>query len=260
MLRYQLLPPLSEDEYASLKADIEARGVLVPVEYDDHGKVLDGHHRVRACAELGITDWPRVVRPGLSEDGKRLHARQLNLARRHLDRAQKRELIAAQLKDTPEKSNRQIAEGLKVDHKTVQSVRSERESIGEIPQCSRETRDGRSYPAERKSQKPNAGNASEPRGERPRPKSGSVRFVPDPEFQAEADAAKRDLEIERDERIALSGAGELAAENEKLTKQVDTLTRRVNDLVAEVGAEKRRAKMWKERALEAGWKGQVDAA
>jgi len=86
------------------------------------------------------------------------------------------------------------------------------------------------------------------------------RVILDSEFQAEADAARRDLEIERDERIALSGAGELAAENEKLTKQVDTLTRRVNDLVAEVGAEKRRAKMWKERALEAGWKGQADAA
>jgi hypothetical protein len=35
MLKYQLLPPLSEDEFASLKANIEARGVLVPVEYDE---------------------------------------------------------------------------------------------------------------------------------------------------------------------------------------------------------------------------------
>lgn len=259
-MNYQVMPRLSDDDYATLKADIAARGVLVPVEYDDDGEVLDGHHRVRACAELGITDWPRVVRPGLSEDGKRLHARQLNLARRHLDRAQKRELIAAQLKDTPEKSNRQIADGLKVDHKTVQSVRSERESIGEIPQCSRETRDGRAYPAERKPQNRKAGTASEPNDKGPKPKSCSIRFVPDPEFQAEADAAKRDLEIERDERIALAGAGELVAENEKLTKQVDTLTRRVDDLVAEVGAEKRRAKMWKARAIEAGWKGQADAA
>lgn len=86
------------------------------------------------------------------------------------------------------------------------------------------------------------------------------KVVLDPEFQAEADAAARDLEIERDERIALAGAGELAAENEKLTAQVTTLTCRVADLVEEVGAEKRRAKMWKGRALEAGWKGQGDAA
>lgn len=86
------------------------------------------------------------------------------------------------------------------------------------------------------------------------------RVVLDPEFQAEADAAKRDLEIERDERIALAGADELAAENEKLTTQIATLSRRIDDLVEEVGAEKRRAKMWKERALEAGWKGRADAA
>lgn len=86
------------------------------------------------------------------------------------------------------------------------------------------------------------------------------KVVLDPEFQAEADAAARDLEIERDERIALAGADELVAENQKLTTQVETLTRRVADLVEEVGAERRRAKMWKERAVEAGWKGRADAA
>lgn len=86
------------------------------------------------------------------------------------------------------------------------------------------------------------------------------KVVLDPEFQAEANAAARDLEIERDERIALAGADELLAENGKLAAQVTTLTRRVADLVEEVGAEKRRAKMWKGRAIEAGWKGRADAA
>ena len=81
---------------------------------------------------------------------KLTHARQLNLARRYFDQSQKRGLIADQLKDTPEKSNRQVAEGLGVDHKTVAKVRSESESIGEIPQCDRETSDGRIYPAARK--------------------------------------------------------------------------------------------------------------
>ena len=64
-------------------------------------------------------EWPRVVRSGLSEDEKRQHVRQLNLARRHLTREQKRELIAAQLKDTPEKSNRQIAKALVLSEHTV---------------------------------------------------------------------------------------------------------------------------------------------
>ncbi len=134
MHKYQVMPPLSANEYEELKADIQARGVLIPVEYDETGEILDGHHRVQICEELGIIEWPRVVRLGLSESGKLTHARQLNLARRHLDREQKRGLIAQQLRETPELSNRQIAESLGVDHKTVSAQREELISTGEIPQ------------------------------------------------------------------------------------------------------------------------------
>jgi N6-adenosine-specific RNA methylase IME4/ParB-like chromosome segregation protein Spo0J len=135
--KYQVMPPLSAAEHAELKADIEARGVLVPVEYDETGEILDGHHRVAICAELGITEFPRVVRIGLSEAGKLTHARQLNLARRHLDREQKRELIAQQLRETPQLSNRLIARDLGCDDKTVAAVRDEMESSAEIPQLDR---------------------------------------------------------------------------------------------------------------------------
>jgi ParB-like chromosome segregation protein Spo0J len=133
-LAYQVLPPLSEDDFAALKADIAARGVLIPVEYDEEGKILDGHHRVRDCRELGISEWPKFIRAGLDEAGKRLHARQLNVARRHLTQDQKRALISDQLRETPERSNRQIARDLGVDHKTVADRRTELESTGEIPQ------------------------------------------------------------------------------------------------------------------------------
>jgi ParB-like chromosome segregation protein Spo0J len=69
---YQSMPPLSGGEYADLKADIAARGVLVPVEVDERGAVLDGHHRLRAWHELraagvNVPDYPRVVREGWSE-------------------------------------------------------------------------------------------------------------------------------------------------------------------------------------------------
>jgi FtsZ-binding cell division protein ZapB len=88
----------------------------------------------------------------------------------------------------------------------------------------------------------------------------SVRVVLDPDFQAEAEAAARDLEIERDERIALSGGDELAAENEQLRGQVAALDRRVAALVEENSSLKYRANMWQERAVAAGWKkGQADA-
>ena len=35
---YQVMPPLSQEDYAALKADILARGVQVPIEYDEAGR------------------------------------------------------------------------------------------------------------------------------------------------------------------------------------------------------------------------------
>lgn len=88
----------------------------------------------------------------------------------------------------------------------------------------------------------------------------STRVVLDPEFQVEAEAAARDLEIERDERIALSGGAELAIENERLQRQVAMQDRRIASLVEENASLKFRENMWRERAVAAGWrKGQADA-
>lgn len=144
---YQLLPPLSPDDYAALEADIIARGVLVPVEYDEAGNILDGHHRVAICEGLGLVDWPRFVRKGLSEEEKRSHARALNLSRRHLTSAQKREIIEAQLKETPSISSRAIAARFGVHHSTVSSVRARLEGTGEISQLEKtEGRDGKMRP------------------------------------------------------------------------------------------------------------------
>jgi len=81
---WQLFGPLPAEQYEALKADIGRRGVLVPVELDEDGNVLDGHHRARACAELGITGYPTIVREGLDEDAKTEHVLKLNLLRRHL--------------------------------------------------------------------------------------------------------------------------------------------------------------------------------
>ena len=65
--RWQRLPPLSREEYAALKSSIEEAGVLVPVERDMAGDVLDGHHRLRALNELRadghvLPDAPAIVR------------------------------------------------------------------------------------------------------------------------------------------------------------------------------------------------------
>ncbi len=77
-----------------------------------------------------------------------MHARQLNMQRRYLSQEQKRGLIEAQLRDTPERSNRQIAAGLGVNHETVGAARERLEATGEIRQLDRTIgADGKSRPA-----------------------------------------------------------------------------------------------------------------
>lgn len=88
---YQILPPLSDEELIALRDGIALHGIKVAVEYDEQGNILDGHHRVQIARELGIIDWPRVVRAGLSEEEKIEHILEINLTRRHLTREQRQQ-------------------------------------------------------------------------------------------------------------------------------------------------------------------------
>ena len=135
--KYQVLPDMTPEQFKALKKDIAERGVITPIDLDENGVILDGHHRIRACKELGITDYPTIVRLKLSENDKRIFARKSNMMRRHLNRQQIRELIIGQLKDTPEWANNRIALELGVDSKTVKSIRTQLESTSEIPKLNK---------------------------------------------------------------------------------------------------------------------------
>ncbi len=93
--KFQLMPPLGQDEYQALKEDIQQRGVLVPIVVDADGTVIDGHHRKRAYNEIKklgfeLPDLPVERRTDLAnEQDKRDLAVSLNLQRRHLNRAQR---------------------------------------------------------------------------------------------------------------------------------------------------------------------------
>ncbi|NQU21798.1 MAG: ParB N-terminal domain-containing protein [Candidatus Nealsonbacteria bacterium] len=144
--KYQLLPPPSPQEYAALKANIESRGIQVPVEHDENGDVLDGHSRTQIAEELGITKYPVRVIEGLTEEQKRHHILAGNLNRRHLSRKQKRELVEQELKQCPRITDRWLAELTGVDHKTVGAVRRRMVGNGEIPHVEKfKARDGKVY-------------------------------------------------------------------------------------------------------------------
>jgi len=142
-MQYQLLPSLSDDEYNNLKEDIKLRGVQVPVELDESGNILDGHHREMICRELGI-DYPTIVRVGLSEEEKIQHVLSLNLNRRHLGKDQRIEL-EKELKQRGW-SYRKIAETVKVSPMTVYNDLSGVQNY--TPEINKTTgKDGKSYPA-----------------------------------------------------------------------------------------------------------------
>jgi ParB-like chromosome segregation protein Spo0J len=88
-----LLPKLSEEEFQSLKTDIEKRGVQIPIEIDeDTNEILDGYHRYKACNELGIEP-PFVKRQFKSEPERVWHAVALNIHRRQLAKFQVAALV-----------------------------------------------------------------------------------------------------------------------------------------------------------------------
>ena len=146
------LPPLPPEQHEALHGNIALHGVLVPILVDGEGPVrliIDGNLRHSIAAELGY-DCPEVVKDGLSDQEKRTLARALNLARRQLDQAGKRMIIADQLRETPGRSNRWVGKALGVHHATVASVRSDLEGTGQIIQLGRTVgADGKARPATR---------------------------------------------------------------------------------------------------------------
>lgn len=139
----QLFPVLEPAVEAALRASIERFGVLVPVVVDQHGGLLDGHHRRRLAGELGV-ECPQIERHAANEAEAEAIARTLNVDRRHLDPDQRREL-AADLRSSGH-SLRSIGGALGVSKNTVARDLSgvQGETPGEVL-----GRDGKSYPSKR---------------------------------------------------------------------------------------------------------------
>jgi ParB-like chromosome segregation protein Spo0J len=87
----KLLPRMSEEEFAELKRSIQTEGQHYPIIVNEDLEVLDGHHRFRACTELGIEPDFEVKK----FDEKLLEKKfviEANLRRRHLNNFQLVEL------------------------------------------------------------------------------------------------------------------------------------------------------------------------
>lgn len=117
-----LLPALSQEEMEELTNDIRQRGIQVPIMIaavsQDCWDVIDGQHRLRAAAALGIRrlDIPLKVMKGTPDELAAL-AFDLNVKRRHLTKEQRRD-AAAKLRQAG-LSYRQIAERMGVSPETA---------------------------------------------------------------------------------------------------------------------------------------------
>ena len=115
-----LLPPLRSDEFDALKQDIEANGQQVPIMVTPDGIVIDGHHRLRVCRELGLVPLVREITTAYPK----AMAIKMNLIRRNLSpdqqsvvRFQQQELAAKMAQDGMTQA--EIGEALGVPRPTI---------------------------------------------------------------------------------------------------------------------------------------------
>jgi ParB-like chromosome segregation protein Spo0J len=87
----KLLPKMSEEEFVELKKSIQTEGQHYPIIVNEDLEILDGHHRFRACTELGVEPDFEVRK----FDNKLMEKKfviEANLRRRHLNNFQLVEL------------------------------------------------------------------------------------------------------------------------------------------------------------------------
>jgi hypothetical protein len=88
----RIIPRLKSEEYQELKSSIAENGLYHPIIIHKEGFILDGHHRFKACCELGIE--PKFD----SKSFENVHTERIfvidsNLARRQLEPYSRVELV-----------------------------------------------------------------------------------------------------------------------------------------------------------------------
>lgn len=156
-----LFPPMSPDELRELGEDIKAHGLNNPIVLwrapDRTHYLLDGRNRLDAigATEVGIPDpdhpCSQVVVLGADNTDPYAFVISANIRRRHLSPEQRRNIIATFIGKAPQKSDRQFARELGVDHHTIARARTEGEDVGKVPHVETHTdTKGRQQPAKRR--------------------------------------------------------------------------------------------------------------
>jgi transposase-like protein len=88
-----LLPALDASTAVALRDSIEMHGVVVPVVVDQHGRIIDGHHRSRIADDLGISYIKRSIEVADEDEFRKLSV-ELNTIRRHMPIEERQRIVA----------------------------------------------------------------------------------------------------------------------------------------------------------------------
>lgn len=153
------LPDWDAATEAAVRASVEQFGIVVPVVKDQHGRIIDGHHRVRLADELGIS-YSEQVREVASDEEALALAITLNADRRQVSSRQRREIVASLRREGH--SQRAIADAVGASRTTIR--RDIEAQVGREAHLPETTvgRDGKEYVARRpKTPKPASSPASD---------------------------------------------------------------------------------------------------
>jgi hypothetical protein len=149
-----LFPMMPDDELDELAIDIEKHGLRQAIDFQGD-ELLDGRNRLAAIHRIK-DEKRRNNLLGFVASTKRVvqvsdpiaYVISANVRRRHLTLEQKRDIVAALLKENPQRSDNATAKIATVSDKTVASVRRNIEGRSEIPNVSTRTDTaGRHQPA-----------------------------------------------------------------------------------------------------------------
>lgn len=126
-------PPMSDDEYDSLKLDIYKNGQLVPI-YTYNNQIIDGRHRYRVMRELGLEP---IVEEFAGESPLNFVVA-MNLNRRHLTPAQRAIIALDLMPKAREEAQRRMQAGraTETDSETEVFKGTARDAVGEMLQIS----------------------------------------------------------------------------------------------------------------------------
>jgi ParB-like chromosome segregation protein Spo0J len=109
----KLLPKMTEEDFTQLKESIQEEGQYYPIVANEDLEVLDGHHRFKACLELGIEP-DFEVRQFEDKLVEKRFVIEANLRRRHLTNFQLVELAIPLLEIEKELAKKRKVEAGKI--------------------------------------------------------------------------------------------------------------------------------------------------